>query len=58
MKKREKKKAGKFLTFIARLLWIIALACTIFFGYELYKFNVLPTNYYLIIVLNMFFNPY
>ena len=54
MKKRDKKKAGKIFKFFSRLLWIIALAITIFFGYELNKLNVLPTKYYLIIIGVMF----
>ena len=54
MKKREKKKAGKPFRFFTRFLWIIALIITIFFGYELHKLNVLPTNYFLIVVGVMF----
>ena len=54
MKKREKKKAGLGLKIISRFLWILALASTIFFGYELYKLNMLPTKYYLITMGVMF----
>ncbi len=54
MKKREKKKASKILKFASRLLWILAIASTIFFGYELNKLNMLPLNYYLIVIGAMF----
>ena len=54
MKKREKKKAGMGLKFLSRLLWILALSVTVFFGYELYKLNMLPTKYYLMIMAGLF----
>ena len=54
MKRREKKKASVGLKFLSRLLWIIALAITVFFGYELYKLNMLPTKYYLIVMAALF----
>lgn len=54
MKKREKKKAGKGLKFLSRLLWVLALSITIFFGYELNKLNMLPTKYYLIVMAALF----
>ena len=54
-KRKEKKKASMKFKFFARLLWVIALGITIFFGYELNKLNMLPTNYYLMIMGGMFF---
>ena len=54
MKKRQKKRASMKFKFFARLLWILALAITIFFGYELYKLDMLPLNYYLMITGGMF----
>lgn len=53
-KRKEKKRASLLLRFLSKLLWILALACTIFFGYELYKLNMLPTKYYLIAMAAMF----
>ena len=55
MKKREKKKASMGLKIAARFLWILTLAATVFFGYELYKLNMIPLNYYLIGMGVLFF---
>lgn len=53
-KRRENKKASPLLKFISRFLWIVSLALTVFFGYELFKLNMLPTKYYLITMAVMF----
>ena len=53
-KRKEKKKASMKFKFLTRLLWVIALGITIFFGYELNKLNVLPTSYYLMVIGGMF----
>jgi LCP family protein required for cell wall assembly len=53
-KRKEKKKASMKFKFISRLLWILALGVTIFFGYELNKLNMLPTSYYLLVMGGLF----
>lgn len=53
-KRKEKKKASMKFKFLARLLWIIALGITVFFGYELNELNMLPTKYYLLVMGGMF----
>jgi len=50
MSKREKKRASLFSIFLSRFLLIIAILSTIFFGYEMIKFNILPIKYFLIIM--------
>lgn len=49
-----RKKASILSRFFSRLLWVIALIVTIFFGYTLFKLNMLPIKYYLIILGIMF----
>ena len=47
-KRKEKKKVSMKFKLLARFLWILAIAVTVFFGYELNKLNMLPTKYYLL----------
>lgn len=55
MKKQKKtKKTSMKFKLLARFLWLLAIAVTVFFGYELHKLNMLPTKYYLLAMAAMF----
>ena len=55
MKKQKKtKKTSMKFKLLARFLWLLAIAVTVFFGYELNKLNMLPFKYYFIAMAIMF----
>lgn len=53
-KTSKKKKVSMKFKLLVRFLWILAIAITVFFGYELNKLNMLPFKYYFIAMASMF----
>ena len=53
-KTNKKKKASMKFKLLARFLWLLTIAITVFFGYELHKLNMLPFKYYFIVMAIMF----